>query len=381
MITQPPPEIDLARRRVRARPRWEIGSPELTLLWLACALASMGLAGYGIHRAVQLWRAAPIGDEWMGVAFYRAWTDRTVTFSGWIAQHNEHRLPFARLLLLVDYLSFGGRAIFSHVANLASYVGLGIALGVIITRHVADRAERAMVIAASVALLVAPAQIANLAFPFQIQMSLVCLLALAAFFATARLGAPATRHAQWAATAVAAVATLLAPYASANGLAASVMAAALAVAIDRPSRLIISAAAALAVGSFFYGYQVPQQGADLLARLQTPAAPANVATFALSFVGSWAQRQGAGAAIALGVAGVALWGAAAVHCTLLWRRHALDAATLTLLALGAFVLASALMAAYGAWRNRAMPLRRATGPSAACSSSLSWGLRGGWLDE
>ena len=56
----------------------------LTPVWLTCALACTGFAGYGIHRAVQLWHVAPLADEWMCVAFYRAWIDGTVNSSSWL---------------------------------------------------------------------------------------------------------------------------------------------------------------------------------------------------------------------------------------------------------------------------------------------------------
>jgi hypothetical protein len=324
-------------------------SRALTLVWLTCAVAAAGFAAHGIYRAMELWRAAPFYDEWAGVEAYRAWIEGRFGLSELLAQHNEHRIPFTRLMYVADFAFFRGQAVFSHLTNLAAYIGLGAALGTVAAWRDEDRAGRAMVIAASIAFTLAPTQIGNLAFAFQIQMALVCLFAVVAFFATARLAAPATPRAQWAWTAVAATAAFLVSFTSANGFIASLMTAALAwvLAIDWRARVIVTAAAALSLAAFFHGFSFVPGNPRLFEFLDQPGGLAKVADYIAALLGSLGQAKGVETAIRLGMAGVALWAAAAVLCVLLWRRGALDAAATALLVTAGFMLATALVIGLG----------------------------------
>ena len=270
-----------------------------------------------------------------------------MSFWDFLAPHFEHRIPFTRLLFLIDFHYFRGRLAFAHVTNLVSYAALGATLGWVASRGAAQWAERALLAAAAVAFALAPVQVFNLVYPFQLQMSLVCLSALAAFFATARLAAPTTpgRHAAYAA--LAAVAAILSTYSSANGVVATVMTIVLAWAltIGWGARLVITAAAVLALASFFYGFQVHPDTVRQMHLPQTGEGLMSYLGFMCALLGSIAQQRGIDAAVYLGIAGLAVWAAIAVWSLVLWRRRALDTALITLVALATFAVATALMIA------------------------------------
>ena len=279
---------------------------------------------------------------------YRAWSEGTAGFWDFLAPHYEHRIPFTRLMFLIDFHYFRGRLAFAHVTNLVSYAALGATLGWVASRGASQWAERALLVAAAVAFSLAPVQVFNLVYPFQLQMSLVCLSALAAFFATARLAAPTTsgRHAAY--TALAAGAAILSTYSSANGVAATAMTVALAWAltIGLSARLVITAAAAAALASFFYGFHIhPVTVPQMHPLPQTGEALVSYLGFMCALLGSIAQQRGIDAAVYLGLAGLAVWAAIAVWSLVLWRRRALDTALTTLMALATFAVATALMIA------------------------------------
>jgi hypothetical protein len=340
------------------------GSWLLSWLWLGCALASAGFAVYGILLAVQLWRVAPFADEWAGVNFYHGWIEGTKTFKDILAQHNEHRIPFTRLLFLIDLHFFRGQAVLTHVANLLSYIGLGAILGLLATWRSPNPAERAMAVSSSIALTVAPVQIHNLAFAFQIQMSLVCLFSVIAFFAISRLTSPIALAAYWVNIAIAAAAVAFAPYSSANGFVATALAVTVAwsLSVGWPARAIITAVAALAVASFFHDYQLishpaPPSSATLVERA------GYIADYVFAFLGSIGQRSGLNGAIQLGMAGAALWAVLAIYSVVLWYRNALEPAITALMTFATFVLITALLGAvsrgmYGA--HQALSTRYAT---------------------
>jgi hypothetical protein len=333
---------------MRLRPNRPAGAIVLSLACLAGALASAGLAAYGIKLAVSLWRATPDFDDWSCVHLYRAWSEGSASAWDFLAPHYEHRIPFTRLLFVIDFHYFRGRLAFAHVTNLVSYAALGATLGWVASRGASQWAERALLVATAVAFALAPVQVFNLVYAFQLQMSLVCLSALVAFFAAARLAAPTTPGRHVAYVALAAVATVLSTYSSANGVAATVLTVALAwvLSIGWGARLIITAAAALALASFFHGFHIhpvtlpqmhplPYSGADLMSYLG----------FACALLGSIAQQRGVDAAVYLGLAGLTIWAAIAVWSLVLWRRRALDAALVTLMALATFAVATAFMIA------------------------------------
>jgi hypothetical protein len=174
--------------------------------------------GYGVALAIQLWRVLPFWDQWEAVKAYRAWTAGALSFLDLVAQHNEHRLPLTKLAFLVDFAFFQGRSTFTHSLLLLVHVGLGATLGLVATRGL-TASERTLGVAAGMAFLVAPVQIGNLTLPFHLSWAASGLFALGAFLWTARLAGPMPHGARASIVALAAASTVLAVYASANGLA------------------------------------------------------------------------------------------------------------------------------------------------------------------
>jgi hypothetical protein len=227
-------------------------------------------------------------------------------------------------------------------------------------------------------------QIFNLVYAFQLQMSLVCLFALAAFFATAQLASPATPGERRSYTGIAAAAVILTPYSSANGVIATVLTAALAwlLPVGWWARLIITAAAALALGGFFHGFQVHPASIPQLQRWpDTGEALTSLLGFLYALVGSIGQPHGLSAAIHLGAAGLAVWAAIAVWSIVQWRRGALDTALITPLAFATFAVATALMIACARGANglpQALLTRYGTFSAVFFASllGLTWQLAG-----
>jgi hypothetical protein len=144
---------------MRLRPNRQGGAVVISLACVAGALASAGLAAYGIKLAVSLWRAVPGFDDWSCVQLYRAWSEGTAGFGDFLAPHYEHRIPFTRLLFLIDFHYFRGRLAFAHVTNLVSYAALGATLGWVASRGASQWGERVLLVAAAVAFALAPAQV------------------------------------------------------------------------------------------------------------------------------------------------------------------------------------------------------------------------------
>jgi hypothetical protein len=341
--------------------------PDSPIVWslfcLAGALAAAGLAAHGVKLAISLWRATPDLDDWSGVQFYYLWIGGAATLGDLLAPHFEHRIPFTRLLFLIDLHSFRGRMAFAHGANLASYAALGATLGLVASLDARQMAERALIVATSVAFMLAPVQIFNLVYPFQLQMSLVCLFALLAFFATARLASPTTPGQYCTYVALAAVAAILAPFSSANGVIATVMTATLAwaLSIGWRARVIITTSAALALAGFFHGFQIHP---DSTAQLHPPPITGDAMTSFLGFLctllgsigqytllGSIGRYYGPDAAMHLGVAGLAAWAAIVVASIVLWHRGTLDTTLIALTALATFAVGTALMIAFARGMN------------------------------
>ena len=226
------------------------------------------VAGYGIALAIQLWRVLPFWDQWEAVRIYQAWTTGALSFFDLVAQHNEHRIPLTNLAFLVDFAFFQGRSAFTHSLLLLVHVGLGATLGLVATRGL-TASERALGVAAGMAFLVAPVQIGNLTLPFHLSWAASGLFALGAFFWTARLAGPMPHGGRATIVALAAASTVLAVYASANGLAVAPLVTVMAfvLPVGREARIVLVAAAALSIASYFVGYTVPPYHAAFHASL------------------------------------------------------------------------------------------------------------------
>jgi hypothetical protein len=274
--------------RTQALPRYLKGA------CLISAAAALGLAAYEIAVAIKLWRVLPVDDQWEAVTIYQDWAAGTLSPARLLAQHNEHRLPLTRLAFLVDFGLFRGRSTFVHALLLLSHIGLGTALG-LVAAHGRTAVERVLAIAAGIAFLVSPIQLQNLTAPFHLNWAACGLFALGAFFWTARLAAGTPDAVDRpAAIASAAVATMLAVYSSANGLAAAliVLAAALVLPVGRTARLVLPATAILAIASYLVGYGAPPYHEPFHAVLRSAHGVAQFLIYIPTLLGSIAQRFG-----------------------------------------------------------------------------------------
>jgi hypothetical protein len=330
--------------RTQALPRYLKGA------CLISAAAALGLAAYEIAVAIKLWRVLPVDDQWEAVTIYQDWAAGTLSPARLLAQHNEHRLPLTRLAFLIDFGLFRGRSTFVHALLLLSHIGLGTALG-LVAAHGRTAVERVLAIAAGIAFLASPIQLQNLTAPFHLNWAACGLFALGAFFWTARLAAGTPDAVDRpAAIASAAVATMLAVYSSANGLAAAliVLAAALVLPVGRTARLVLPATAILAIASYLVGYGAPPYLEPFHAVLRSAHGVAQFLIYIPTLLGSIAQRFGRTACAVLGIAGLGLW--CVLVRTMLRRlrcKHTVDPSTAAMLMLAALSIATAAMCAFG----------------------------------
>jgi hypothetical protein len=340
-------------------------------------VAALGLAAYGILLATSLWRVLPFWDQWDAVATYQAWTTGAQSFPDVFRPHNEHRLPLTQLGFLVDFAFFQGRAIFAHWLLLLVHVALGAAIGLVATRGLAAGA-RTLAVTAGIAFLVAPVQIDNLVWPFHLQWAASGLLALGAFFLTARLAEPMPPAARATTVVSAAAFTTLTVYSSANGLAAAPMVAvmALVLPIGRAARIVLVATAALSVASFFVGYTLPAGDPGFRVSLDSLQGVLQFLAYVRAFLGSIGQFSYRILPV-LGIVGLAIWAAAAL--ALVWRLRngaSFDPSTCALLMLAALAIATAAMSALG---RAGMSPQQALSARYATWSILFWASLAGAL--
>jgi hypothetical protein len=317
--------------------------PYLKVACLISAAAALGFAAYEIAVAIKLWRVLPVDDQWEAVAIYQAWAAGTLSPARLFAQHNEHRLPLTRLAFLVDFGLFRGRSSFAHALLLLSHIGLGAALG-LVAAHGRTTVERALAVAAGIAFLLSPIQLQNLTAPFNLQWAACGLFALGAFFWTARLAAGIPDADRPMVTTLAAVATVLVVYSSANGLAAAliVLVAALVLPVGRTARIVLPATAILAIASYLVGYGAPPYHEPFHAVLGSWHGLAQFLIYIPALLGSIAQRFGVAACVALGIAGLGLWCVLVRTMLRRFRRgQAFDAGTTAMLMLAAMSIATA----------------------------------------
>jgi hypothetical protein len=305
------------------------------------------VTAYGVALAIELWRSLPAADQWEGVRAYQDWTAGTLSFSKLLAPHNEHRIPLTKLAILADFALFEGRSTLTHWLLLLVNLGLGAALGLVTTRGLTASA-RALGAAVGMAFLASPVHIPNLILPFHLNWGASGLFALGAFWWTARLADPAAQRGRAVTVALAAAATALAVYSSANGLAVAplVALAALILPVGRAARTVLVAAAALSVASFFVGYQLPPDTSSH-ASFATRDGALLFLEYIAAYLGSIYPHDFE-ASLVIGIVGLVAWASAA--CRLWWRFRSaghLDPGLLALFLLATEAVATATMTAFG----------------------------------
>ena len=148
------------------------------------AIFALGILTFA-STVVAVWQhfsPLPYGDSWDGtIGFYlRAMQDPWQAF---FEQHNEHRLAFSRLIFFADVRYFGGRNVFSLIANLILAGALATAFYRIAQHHstTLSRATRFGLAGAALVFNFSWIQQENFTWGFQSQWFAVYLFALLAF--------------------------------------------------------------------------------------------------------------------------------------------------------------------------------------------------------
>jgi hypothetical protein len=310
------------------------------------------LTVFGVGIAAQFWRVLPVADQWGMVTFYRAKVEHGLTFADLMAPHNEHRLALVRLAFLLDYDCFQGTSIFVTLVLVLSNLTLGGTIGALATVGL-SAAQRAFVIALSLAFFVSPVQIENVILPIHMCFPLVCILAIFAFACTAHAATEGTRPLVWIYSLVGSGAAALCPYAMANGVIAAAMTVALVWVLPAKEsvRMSVTVAALAAVAACLWGLQLPN--GSLHATVINLHGILDAITFFLALIGlagASAPRMfgGIDVAIVMGIAGIAGWSAVLLLLLERWRRGCpADANTIALFLGSTFVVLTAIMITLG----------------------------------
>ena len=93
----------LSRQIARVRRIAPAALPALIIL--ACGLS----AAYSLRLTFRFYHPALFADQWETVLFFDRLLQGTITFGDFIAQHNEHRILFPRLVFVLDLWLTGAR--------------------------------------------------------------------------------------------------------------------------------------------------------------------------------------------------------------------------------------------------------------------------------
>ncbi|MGE3332597.1 MAG: hypothetical protein AB7I36_03065 [Rhodospirillaceae bacterium] len=298
-----------------------------------------GLLLVGVVRA---YTPVPTHDMWEGalLSYFRALQNGFFheTFTFW----NEHRIVLSKLLFWLDFQYFGARFVFLTAANVMLLLSIWVALCALARVLIAERKAWIAVCAGLSALSLSWLQRENVDSPFQSQFLLAYLLPLLAFFAMARAIQEFARIRWFLAALLLGAASL---GTMANGLLAFpllfVMQLVHGIATARQSwgRLTgIAACGVLLTALWFQSYS---------GTASAPPGGEAFATFAATFIAfPFADLTGS---IAGGVVGAVVYLAGlAFGLRGLWTsRVQFDPYVSALMALIAFVFATALLTAYG----------------------------------
>lgn len=315
----------------------------LSYLMLLAGLATLAALLYLVARCHA---RAPVWDMWSIIDFWAKPAQSTIH---WLwAQHNEHRILLAKLIVLLDYRFFSGRDVFAVTASFVTAAALLAAL-LWAFRVLAGMRGTLWRSAAAVAAfcLFSTVQWLNFVNGFQIQFFQVdlffTLAVLALLFAWPGKDVPPRKQWVWAAASV--LAALAATYSMANGMLVWPVLVLLAI-LRRCCRKIVAVFAlssVAVVASYFYHYHytstMPQPGA-----VHGFHSPIQVVVYVINYIGAPLDWGHPALAIVFGLVGLA---AAAF---VLWRivfRDVREPLQLLFASMLLFVIASALITALG----------------------------------
>lgn len=313
----PPPVTPLARRARLA-------------VAVSVAIAT-GFAAIALETVVGATRALPFWDQWEIITTQEA-------LSGLFAQHNEHRIAFARLVFALDtaFLHGAGRA--SVAISLALAFLLAVTIGFIAAPDRADRTARWIASAFALCTLTSLRAWENFTWSFEVPFLAVYAFAALAFVAIVDRRSRAT-------TLVAAlVATAAAMNSVANGVLVGPLVVCLAWIAGRPKVHVVVAALSVAamIAAYFHGYTSTEGHTDPVEALTTH--PLQVLRYLCVYLGSPIYK-GAGVATVVGATGIAatVW----IALEIVIRRERRAAETYVLPALLCLALGTGLITALG----------------------------------
>lgn len=308
---------------------------------LPAILVAAGLAAFGVSLAFAVLRLDPIYyyDGWGYMeSLMRAMEqgDLADYLREIHRKHNEHRVGWVKLGLLLDIWLTQGRLQLLAALHLAALSATGALLGWIWSAgH--GRAVRATVALFCAAAMLAPTSIENTSWPTQLQFPMLFLSGIALMFAAAFIQRPVLLGITVFALSVSCV------YSMASGTLAFVAAAALVLLYRRdiPRALLVLACGGAGVVLYFYPVDINPHDVPGPERI---ALSLHTFLYAGGYAGAAFRGYGQGAAVAIGCAALlvimttnlfAIWQA--------WRRgRPFDGVTSALLGFGGFCLATAL---------------------------------------
>jgi hypothetical protein len=267
-------------------------------------------AGLGIRVMIDGYSPIPFADLWDQFPFIERGLRGEIDLSRLFAQHNEHRIPLARLQFLVDYGLFEGTNVFLFGAIAAASLLLAMVFAAAVWIDTGDRLLALGALSVAATATMSPAGIENLTWSFQVafvQVFLFAALAILALVVAAR-STTGSHRAVW--TAVAAVAAVAATYSLANGLVVWPILVVLALFLELDRRLTAALAivGALSIGSFLWHFEFSPRG--------NLSDPVGLVHFAAVYLGSVVWGAGSVPAALLGATGFVLF---LVLCTLCWH--------------------------------------------------------------
>ena len=165
--------------------RWHLLALRQRLLTLA-GLALVALAALVAYDFVRTFGVdVPAMDEWALVRLFALWKQGTLAFADLWQQHNEHRVLFPKvvMLLFADATAFNSKQLMY-----GSWLGLTVAASLLLADGVRQRGGRALLELAPVAwLLLSLRQWENLLWAWQIQIVMCVLGVIATTLALARV--------------------------------------------------------------------------------------------------------------------------------------------------------------------------------------------------
>lgn len=294
-----------------------------------------------IYLVATSYMRLPFGDLW-DVTNYVARPDGSLLHYLWL-QHNEHRIFFPKLVLLLDYWWFGAADIFPLILNLLLQMAI-VSLLLWALRDWGKLQGPQWRTAVGMALLCGfcTSQWENFISGFQISFILgVFFFVVATLLLLVRPPRCATGP-EWRRVILSILAGIAATYSAANGILVWPILIAIAL-VQRWRRAVVLSLASggvIATGSYLYDYHSPPSHADPLTTIRSPGA---ILAYVVKYVGGPLDWGHPGLAAVFGAVG--LGGAAVTIWYLLRRRNQPIATFCTALLL--FVTGSGLLTALG----------------------------------